>query len=93
MRTAVATGKMENQDLHDEVTKWWKTEAFGTKYTEAPRRSKQDEAALDIFSRTTKRAGERYETGLLWKSPDVKTSCKRLQRHVQTAFYRKKTGS
>ena len=63
---------MENQDLHDEVTKWWKTEAFGTKYTEAPRRSKQDEAALEILSRTTKRAGERYETGLLWKSPDVK---------------------
>ena len=73
----------EKQDLHEEVTKWWKTEEFGTKYRDVPNHSKQDEAAIDILSSTTKWAGDRYETGLLWKSPDV-----RLTGNVSSALSR-----
>ncbi|XP_043228628.1 uncharacterized protein LOC122392278 [Amphibalanus amphitrite] len=62
---------MENQELHEEVTNWWKTEAFGTKYNDAPNRCTQDKTALDLLDSTTKRAGDRYETGLLWKSPEI----------------------
>ena len=73
----------ENSELHDMVTQWWKTDSFGTKYSNAVNRSKEDKAALDILNGTTKRAGERYETGLLWKSQNVK-----LHGNVSTAMSR-----
>ena len=63
---------MDETSLHEQVTNWWSTESFGTKYQSSPKRCKQDETAIQILQNTTKRAGERYETGLLWTSPNVR---------------------
>ena len=61
----------EETELHEQVTQWWSTEAFGTKYHDAHKLSKLDEMALNILNSTTKWAGGRYETGLLWSDPTV----------------------
>ena len=58
-------------DLQDQVKQFWTTEAFGTKYEKAQLISESDQRALDILSSTTKRAGGRYETGLLWRDDNV----------------------
>ncbi|CAB4025897.1 Hypothetical predicted protein, partial [Paramuricea clavata] len=50
---------------------WRKTESFGCKYVEETCQSVEDKKALEILESTTKRTGDRYETGLLWKEKDV----------------------
>ena len=63
-------GSSDN-NLHEQVKQLWFTESFGTKYNESPRKSKADERALALLSERTTRVGQRYETGLLWKSEDI----------------------
>ena len=71
--------------LTDMVKEWWSTEAFGTKYDKSFSQSREDERALSILERTTKKLSGRYETGMLWKDdhvelPDSKgMALKRLQ--------------
>ena len=58
-------------DLQNQVKQFWTTEAFGTKYEHAELHSDSDKRALSILDSTTKRVGERYETGLLWRDDGV----------------------
>ena len=57
--------------LHAQVEQFWLTESFGTKYSSPPRRSKKDETALQMLEASTVLRDGHYETGLLWRRPDV----------------------
>lgn len=58
--------------LHELVRQHFTTEDFGVKVASEPIQSDDDRRALDIMKSTTKRTGERFETGLLWNKT---TSC------------------
>lgn len=58
------------QELTEIIKTSFSTEDFGVKvYIEKPR-SQEDKYALSIMESTTKRVGQRFETGLLWKNTD-----------------------
>jgi len=59
--------------LHQMVKKNFSTEDFGVKITHEKPRSREDVRALELMKATTKRCldEDRFETGLLWKHPDV----------------------
>ena len=61
-----------NIELSNLVKKWWTTESFGCSYDIKHARSAEDERALQILESTTRKVGDRYETGLLWKDSEVK---------------------
>ena len=67
----VGDNRGEPLDFHDQVKRFWTTEDFGTKYEKAELHSDSDERAIRILDGTTKRAGDRYETGLLWREDNV----------------------
>ena len=51
---------------------WWTTESFGAKYERSVSQSKEDRRAQELLeSTTTKLTGNRYQTGLLWKTDDT----------------------
>ena len=54
-----------DQDLTEEVRRWYDIESFGTLKDVTPR-SKADAKATEILERTTRHDGERYEVGMLW---------------------------
>ena len=58
-------------DLQNQVKQFWTTEAFGTKYEKAQLQSESDKRAMLTLDSATKRAGGRYETGLLWRHDGV----------------------
>ena len=58
--------------LSEQVKEWWSTEAFGTKYDKPVSQSREDDRAMSILERTTKKLPDRYETGMLWKEDGVK---------------------
>ena len=58
--------------LSEQVKEWWSTESFGTKYDKPASQSKEDERAMSILERTTKKMPDRYVAGMLWKDDDVK---------------------
>ncbi|XP_053698911.1 uncharacterized protein LOC128745869 [Sabethes cyaneus] len=60
-----------DQNLHDMVKEFFTLEDIGTRSTE-PMMSDEERRALDLLKLTTKRVGDRYETGLLWRFDDVK---------------------
>ena len=64
----------EEAALQEQVAQWWSTESFGTKYQNTPKRSKQDESALQILDNSTQQVGGRYETGLLWAASNMQLS-------------------
>lgn len=51
--------------------RFFSTEDFGVKIPKEPLESLEDARSLEIMARTTKKIGNRYETGLLWKFDDV----------------------
>ena len=55
------------EELHELVKTWWKTESFGCKYDSKKQRSREDEMVLESLSRTTRKVDGRYEVGLIWK--------------------------
>ena len=59
-------------EMHEFIQEWWKTESFGTKFGNESSMSAEDRRALDILRETTRKVGNHYEVGLLWKSDDVK---------------------
>jgi hypothetical protein len=61
----------EHDELHEMVKRYFTIESLGVKTVEN-RRSKEDIRALKIMEKTTRRVGERWETGLLWKEDDIK---------------------
>ncbi|CAG7701925.1 unnamed protein product, partial [Allacma fusca] len=60
-----------DEELNRMVKESFSTENFGVRIVEMPMRSMQDKRALEIMERTTKRIGDRFETGLLWKADDI----------------------
>jgi hypothetical protein len=61
----------EHDDLYVMVKRYFTIESLGVKTIENCR-SKEDIRDLQIMEETTRRVGERCETGLLWKEDDVK---------------------
>lgn len=57
-----------NEDLHDLLRTQY---ALEESVVAVKRESKEDERAVSILERTTKRVGNRFETGLLWKTDEV----------------------
>ncbi|CAB3981867.1 PREDICTED: uncharacterized protein LOC107341021, partial [Paramuricea clavata] len=56
-----------DEELHNQVKSWWRTEEFGCKYDVETQRSVEDENAMRILEETTKKVDGRYEVPLLWK--------------------------
>ena len=55
-------------ELHLLVKDSFSTESFGVKVCEAQEVNVEDDRAMMLLRTTTKRIGERFETGLLWKN-------------------------
>lgn len=67
-----AAGEMnDDQKLHQLVARYFALEDYGTKRPEATIENSSDNRAKKILVTTTKRIGNRFETGLLWKYDDV----------------------
>ncbi|XP_043242111.1 uncharacterized protein LOC122391871 [Amphibalanus amphitrite] len=63
--------EQSEEDLSTMLQNWWATESFGTKHTDEPVLTPDDEKALRILEKTTRHLGERYEVGLLWQDEEV----------------------
>ena len=59
-----------DEQLNQQLERWWKTESFDTKYDRQELRSQEDEKALQHMQENTKFRKDlgHYETGLLWKA-------------------------
>ncbi|XP_054277733.1 uncharacterized protein LOC128996429 [Macrosteles quadrilineatus] len=63
----------ESEKLHDIIKDSFEIENYGVSLVEDDNvKSVEDETALKILEDTTKKVGDRYESGLLWKSEDFK---------------------
>ena len=56
-----------DEELHNHVKSWWRTEKFGCKYDVEAQRSVEDDNSMRILEETTKNIDGRYEVPLLWK--------------------------
>ena len=61
----IHTVPSEDDLQHRQVQNWWITDSFGTRYKQTSPRSLEDKRALN------KHVGDRYQVGLLWKTPDI----------------------
>ena len=59
------------EELNSLVKEWWSTESFGTKFDSKVALSAEDRRAEQLLADTTQWRGDRYETGLLWRSDDI----------------------
>lgn len=57
--------------LESVVNDYFTVENFGTQPTNAKMESKDDVRAMEILRSTTKRVGDRFESGLLWKMDET----------------------
>ena len=80
LQTHVST---PDEDLRVQVQSWWKTESFGCKFAEVTSRSVEDKQALATLQSTTRKVGDRYQTGLLWKDPNSKLPNNRVVAEKQ----------
>ena len=62
-------------ELSNMLQQWWTTESFGSKFEGDDAKSPEDIRAVKVMENTTKKLDNRYETGLLWKSDDVRLPC------------------
>ncbi|CAG7785078.1 unnamed protein product, partial [Allacma fusca] len=60
-----------DQELNEMVRESFSTEAFGVEIPEQTRHSRDDARSLKLLENTTKKIGDRYQTGLLWKSDNI----------------------
>ena len=60
-----------NDDLHLLVKSFFTTDSFGVKVTSTKIRSRQEARAERIMESTTRRVGDRWETGLLWRESGI----------------------
>ena len=79
------TEKHYNENLHQVVKEYFTTENFGVKTPGRILESDDDARANKILNETTVRLGNRFQTGLLWKSDDVE-----LQKSKEMALGRLK---
>ena len=85
----------EEDTLHQLVKRSFTTEDFGVKLVDQLPKSKEDIQAEIIMAKTTKRIGNRWETGLLWKDegsrlPESKSMAWRRLRAVEKKMDRDK---
>ncbi|XP_062703570.1 uncharacterized protein LOC134286025 [Aedes albopictus] len=59
-----------DKSLHESVKDFFAIEGAGAGPTEIPL-TKEDERALILMETTTRRVGNRFETGLIWKEDDI----------------------
>ena len=71
------------EELNSLVKEWWSTESFGTKFDSNIASSAEDRRAERLLAETTHWRGDRYETGLLWRSYDAS-----LPNNYTTALHR-----
>ncbi|XP_043245891.1 uncharacterized protein LOC122393710 [Amphibalanus amphitrite] len=64
--------RSEEEELTEQIQEWWSTEAFGTAYKREQPHSWEDRQAENQMKQTTQWRGDRYETGLLWRSEGTK---------------------
>ena len=69
--TFIHTVPLDDDLLHRQVQNWWRTDLFGTKYEQSSPRSLEDKRALQTLQETVKHVGDRYQVGLLWKTPYI----------------------
>lgn len=60
-----------SENLHSLVEQFFAIKNFGTQKSENLPKSADDIRARRILHDTTRRIGNRYQTGLLWKSDDI----------------------
>ena len=69
-----STALMQNSDetdLHQLVKDSFRTDSFGVKIISTKVRSREEDRAEKLLKSTTRRVGDRWETGLLWRTPDI----------------------
>ena len=69
MHMTYADGR--DDELNSMVKEWWSTESFGTQFDSKVATSAEDRRAEELLAQTTQWRGDRYETGLLWRSDDI----------------------
>ncbi|XP_064637875.1 uncharacterized protein LOC135494055 [Lineus longissimus] len=60
-----------DQQLHQDIEKFWQTESFGVAFTTETPLSAEDKRATKILEETTHLVDGHYEVGMLWKDPDA----------------------
>ena len=60
-----------DDELRLQVQSWWETESFGCRFAEETVRTIEDKRALEILESMTKKIGDRYQSGLLWKDTNT----------------------
>lgn len=68
----------QEDELNDMIQAWWKTESFGTAYSETKPISQEDRRAVKIMEEGTRLVDGHFESALLWKSDDVSMPDNRL---------------
>lgn len=81
-----------DDELHNLVKNYFETESFGI-VPAKPVLSLEDLRALDIMEKTTRRIGERFESGLLWSQdkidfPDNRKSCENRAENLKRKLQR-----
>lgn len=61
-----------NDDLNIGMKEFFSVESFGVKTPDKVLQSLEDQRAIQIQEKTTKKLNNRYETGLLWRYDDVR---------------------
>ena len=61
----------DETDFHQLVKESFKTDSFGVKISSTKVRSREEDRAEKLLKSTTRRVGNRWETGLLWRTPDI----------------------
>lgn len=61
----------DDRPLEDMVRQFFTTESFGVKIMEKQLASKEDERALALLEKTTRKVGKVFETGLLWRNDRI----------------------
>ena len=54
-----------------DLSDWWSTESFGTSVNQ-PVLTPDDRRAMEILEKTTKKMGDKYEVGMLWRDEEVR---------------------
>ena len=75
-----------HDDLHELVKSSFRTDSFGVRVVREKPRSRQDLRAEAILEKTTRRSGDRWETGLLWRDdvPLLPESYGMAQKRLQS---------
>lgn len=62
----------KDDDLYNMVKEFYTTEQFGVKHTTVIPESDENKRARSLLASTSRRVGTRFETGLLWKTDNIR---------------------